>query len=82
MGVSAVQLLGQADAFRHATGGIPVGVEQAERGHVRQLQRAGALGGICLATGAGRGDVAQGVGTLVAKGSGVRRATDSKRVQN
>ena len=58
VGVSAVQLLGQADAFRHATGGIPVGVEQAERGHIGELQRAGTLGGICFATGASSGDVA------------------------
>ena len=58
MGVSAVQLLGQADAFRHAAGGIPVGVEQAESGHIGELQRAGTLGGIRFATGASSGDVA------------------------
>ena len=81
MGVSAVQLLGQADAFRHATGGIPVGVEQAERGHIGELQRAGALGGIGLAARAGGGDVAQGVSPLVTEFVGVRRATDSKRVE-
>ena len=81
VGVSAVQLLGQADAFRHAAGGIPVGVEQAERGHIGELQRTGALGGIGLAARAGGGDVAQGVSPLVTEFVGVRRATDSKRVE-
>ena len=61
-------------------GGADRGAEP-ERGEVRDVQRAGAAV-VGAAFGAGDGDMAEGVGALVAEGGGVGGAAAADRVED
>ena len=56
---------------------------EPERHHVRHIERAVAQAlAVAVACGAGRGDMAERVGALIAEIGGVRRAADAEGIQN
>ena len=55
---------------------------QPEAGQVGQVQRPLTLWGVGFATGAGLGDMQQGVGPAVTKGVGIGAGANTKRVEH
>jgi hypothetical protein len=58
-------------------------MHETERRHIRQRQRSGAQPGtIAGASGTELGDMTERIGTFVAIGGGIARATDAEGIQN